>query len=59
MMNPIVMKMLTDAHMADVHRQIEHQRDAEKGGHRGPRVTLPIALAALLVAAVIGSDWIA
>jgi len=59
MMNPIAMKMLADAHMADVQRQIEHQRVAQKGGYRGPWMTLPLTVASLLVADVIGSDWIA
>ena len=56
MMNSLVMKMLRDAHMVGIRRQIEHQRVVEKADYQRPRV---LALAALLMAAVFGSGWIA
>ncbi|GMR11073.1 MAG: hypothetical protein BMS9Abin28_1897 [Anaerolineae bacterium] len=59
MMNPIVMEMLTDAHMADIQRQVEQQRDAEEAGYRAPWMTLPLTVASLLMAAILGASWIA
>ncbi len=58
-MNPVVMEMLTKVHMKELQRQVEQQRYVENDGYRPPWVTLPLTLAGLLVAAIIGSAWIA
>ena len=59
MMSPVGMKMLTEMHIAEIQRPIEHQRYVEKADYQGPWITLPLALAALVLAAVLSSGWIA
>ena len=51
-MNLIVMEMLTDAHLQELTRQVTRGRANEKRGHRGPWITLPFAVAGLLVVTV-------
>ncbi|MFQ5944305.1 MAG: hypothetical protein ACE5JF_12200 [Anaerolineales bacterium] len=57
-MNPTVMKMLTDAHMKELNRQVEQQRSEEQTSSQGHRATLPMLWIALFMAVVVSSIWL-
>ncbi len=55
MMSPVVMKMLADAHLADISRQVELERKGDRRSRTSLKLPAPLALVTLILAAILGS----
>ena len=58
MMSPVILEMLADAHMRDIHDQVERHRKVERAGYRTSSFKLTYLLTTVVVLVMVGSIWI-